>query len=102
MKFDHIQPSILKGNLVLQLSNNKDASITVEAIISEERLIAMYRSEFTKLRFIPQPHGNSPYYKPTAGYISLEDWATENLNEKRGWEIWGMVTADEIEVITND
>ncbi len=105
MIFDHIQPSIYKGNLVLLLSNNKDASVTVEAVISEERLIEMYRSEFLKLKFHSPNNGNSSYHTPTADYISLERWADENVNEKRAWEIWEDLRIGErnndITIVTN-
>lgn len=101
MKFNTIEPNLVKGHIQLLLSNDRDDSVTAEVTISENRIMELYRNEFVRLRFIPQPHGNSPYYKPTSGYISLKEWYEEQMTPAKAWEIWNTITADEVTLIEN-
>ena len=73
----------------------------VVVAISKERLLKMYRSEFTEVKQ-RSVFPNEPIFLPTGSLISLQDWYDERMNKRKAIEIFSNAFVDEIiEIETN-
>jgi len=100
MIFEKIDYKLDGNNLKLSAECNGVLAI-VE--LSKDRLIDMFPNEFEKFKFVPARNGNSSYFIPVSGEISIEDWMEEYMNQNKAEQMFSDAKIDDItEVITND
>ncbi len=101
MTFNHIEHSLIDGNLILFLSCNEDEKLQAEIIIEKSRLMELYADEFVVYRR-KQHNNNPPDWIPNGNECSLEFWYENYMSKSKAWQIFEAVNVDELTFNTTE